>query len=276
MLASDDPWLRPISTASGPSRSWARKPTAGAGEDSRHGNPRQLRPDRAVHSRVLVARLSSSCSGSPARTPAPRRTPTDIIFTGSVSGLSRGASVLYNGLQVGEVTSLYCCRSDPSKVVARVEIDASTPMNVDTRARLEFQGLTGVASIQLPGGGPTARRWTPRTPDSRRSSCRPLGLPGSAGERRNASPGAPTTCSTRPISCSATMLRSINQTVRNVESFAGARPRIRAALTSSCHRPGTPRTRSRRCPSICRNCPTAWIRSSARSTRRMSAGSFPM
>lgn len=77
-----------------------------------------------------------------------------IIFTGSVSGLSRGASVLYNGLKVGEVVSLSFATNDPNRVVARVDIDATTPMNVDTRARLEYSGLTGVASIQLSGGKP--------------------------------------------------------------------------------------------------------------------------
>ena len=77
-----------------------------------------------------------------------------VVFNGSVSGLSRGSLVLYNGLRVGEVTSLQLQADDPSKVVARIDVDATTPMNVDTRARLEFQGLTGVASIQLSGGRP--------------------------------------------------------------------------------------------------------------------------
>ncbi|MFO1148447.1 MAG: MlaD family protein [Alsobacter sp.] len=77
-----------------------------------------------------------------------------IIFTGSVSGLSRGANVLYNGLKVGEVSSLSFATNDPNRVVARVDIDATTPMNVDTRARLEYSGLTGVAAVQLSGGKP--------------------------------------------------------------------------------------------------------------------------
>lgn len=81
-----------------------------------------------------------------------------IVFNGSVSGLSRGAQVLYNGLRVGEVTSIQLAPNDPSKVIARIEIDAATPMNVDTKARLEFQGLTGVASIQLSGGGPDSAK----------------------------------------------------------------------------------------------------------------------
>lgn len=80
-----------------------------------------------------------------------------IVFTGSVSGLSKGSIVMYNGLKVGEVTSLSLMPDDPSRVVTVVTVDASTPMNVDTKARLEFQGLTGVASIQLSGGGPTSQ-----------------------------------------------------------------------------------------------------------------------
>jgi len=63
---------------------------------------------------------------------------------------------MYNGLRVGEVTSIQLLANDPSKVTARIDVDASTPMDVDTRARLEFQGLTGVASIQLSGGGRAA------------------------------------------------------------------------------------------------------------------------
>jgi len=81
-----------------------------------------------------------------------------IVFTGSVSGLSKGSLVMYNGLKVGEVTSLSLMADDPSRVVAVVTVDASTPMNVDTKARLEFQGLTGVASIQLSGGGPNSQK----------------------------------------------------------------------------------------------------------------------
>ena len=81
-----------------------------------------------------------------------------IVFTGSVSGLSKGSLVMYNGLKVGEVTSLSLMADDPSRVVAVATVDASTPMNTDTKARLEFQGLTGVASIQLSGGGPNSQK----------------------------------------------------------------------------------------------------------------------
>ena len=77
-----------------------------------------------------------------------------IVFNGSVSGLSRGASVMFNGLRVGEVATISLLPEDPRRVVAVVDIDPMTPMRSDTRARLEYQGLTGVAAVQLSGGEP--------------------------------------------------------------------------------------------------------------------------
>lgn len=79
-----------------------------------------------------------------------------IVFTGSVSGLSKGSVVRFNGLRVGEVTTIEIMPSDPSKVVATIMVDRQTPMKTDTKARLESQGLTGVASVQLTGGAGNA------------------------------------------------------------------------------------------------------------------------
>ncbi|MDJ1158497.1 MlaD family protein [Chelatococcus sp. SYSU_G07232] len=79
-----------------------------------------------------------------------------IVFSGSVSGLSRGSLVLFNGIRVGEVTAIELLPEDPRRVVARVDVDSATPINVDTKARLEYQGLTGVASIAMTGGDPGA------------------------------------------------------------------------------------------------------------------------
>ena len=78
-----------------------------------------------------------------------------IVFSSSVSGLSRGAYVLFNGLRVGEVTKIDLA-DNPSFVFALVELDPRTPVKTDTRARLEYQGLTGVASVALTGGSVTA------------------------------------------------------------------------------------------------------------------------
>lgn len=75
-----------------------------------------------------------------------------IVFEGSVSGLTRGSSVLFNGVKVGEVTRLGISESDPSKVDVLVNIDSRTPVKTDTRARLETRGFTGVSDVLLVGG----------------------------------------------------------------------------------------------------------------------------
>ena len=74
-----------------------------------------------------------------------------VVFKGSVSGLSTGANVLFNGLKVGEVTHLTFSRSDPHQVVADINVSSEAPIDQNTRARLETQGLTGAAAVALLG-----------------------------------------------------------------------------------------------------------------------------
>jgi phospholipid/cholesterol/gamma-HCH transport system substrate-binding protein len=80
------------------------------------------------------------------------RTTYKIIFTGSISGLSDGGVVLFNGVRVGAVTKIDLVPQDPSRVFALIEVDAKVPVRTDTRARLEYTGFTGVASVALTGG----------------------------------------------------------------------------------------------------------------------------
>ncbi|HEX5754925.1 MAG TPA: MlaD family protein [Arenimonas sp.] len=82
----------------------------------------------------------------------------DVIFSEAVTGLSKGGIVAYNGIAVGEVRELSLAKDDPRKVVARVRLDADTPVKVDTKAKLAIVGLTGVAQIQFSGGSPGAER----------------------------------------------------------------------------------------------------------------------
>ncbi len=75
-----------------------------------------------------------------------------IIFNGSVSGLSNGGAVLFNGVRIGAVTKIDLLPQDPSRVDALIDVDAKVPMRADTKARLEYTGFTGVASVALTGG----------------------------------------------------------------------------------------------------------------------------
>ena len=79
-----------------------------------------------------------------------------IVFTGSVSGLSKGSAVRFNGIRVGEVMSVDLVPDDASRVAAVIAVDPTTPVKTDTRARLEYQGLTGVASVHLSGSQSSA------------------------------------------------------------------------------------------------------------------------
>ncbi len=79
-----------------------------------------------------------------------------IVFTGSVSGLLRGATVLFNGVKVGDVRSIDFLPEDPSHVSALIEVDGRVPIRADTKARLESTGLTGVANVALSGGTKTS------------------------------------------------------------------------------------------------------------------------
>jgi len=74
-----------------------------------------------------------------------------VIFDSSVSGLQVGGNVLFNGIRVGEVTTLRLDPDKPSQVIAMLAVNKSTPIRSDTRVGLEFSGLTGVASVSLKG-----------------------------------------------------------------------------------------------------------------------------
>ena len=87
-----------------------------------------------------------------------KRTDYRVSFAGSVSGLSPGSPVLFNGLQVGEVTGLSLSADNPGLVVARISIDERAPVRTDTHVGMDFRGLTGTATVALTGGSPSAPR----------------------------------------------------------------------------------------------------------------------
>lgn len=89
-----------------------------------------------------------------------------IYFSESVSGLSVGGDVRYNGIPVGRVTAIEIDPDRPSDVKVTVEVASETAIRADTVATLELQGITGVSFVQLTGGSVEA----------------PLLKPGSDGE----------------------------------------------------------------------------------------------
>ena len=56
----------------------------------------------------------------------------DVVFQEAVTGLSVGSQVLYSGISVGAVRTLSLMKDDPRKVVARIRLNADTPVKTDT------------------------------------------------------------------------------------------------------------------------------------------------
>jgi phospholipid/cholesterol/gamma-HCH transport system substrate-binding protein len=81
-----------------------------------------------------------------------KRDTYQVVFSGPVPGLLVGAGVLFNGIRVGEVTSLQIVPDHPHDVHAGIAVAANTPVRADTKVGLDFQGLTGVPVVALEGG----------------------------------------------------------------------------------------------------------------------------
>jgi phospholipid/cholesterol/gamma-HCH transport system substrate-binding protein len=75
----------------------------------------------------------------------------DVLFD-DVSGLGSASDVRYNGLPVGQVVGLELDDDVAGMVRVRIEVRADTPVNSDTKAQLQSQGVTGVSFVGLSGG----------------------------------------------------------------------------------------------------------------------------
>ncbi|HQZ04162.1 MAG TPA: MlaD family protein [Thauera sp.] len=80
----------------------------------------------------------------------------DIVFKEAVSGLSKGSTVEFNGIKIGDVSGLRLDPQDPHRVIARVRIDSAAPVRSDTEARLVPSGITGLSIIRLSSGNDAA------------------------------------------------------------------------------------------------------------------------
>jgi phospholipid/cholesterol/gamma-HCH transport system substrate-binding protein len=85
-----------------------------------------------------------------------------IRFQDTVSGLRPGSAVLFNGIRVGEVSSLRLEPALPREVTATISVERNTPVRADTRIEIYTQGLMGSPTISLQGGD-TSTPPLPRT-----------------------------------------------------------------------------------------------------------------
>jgi len=75
-----------------------------------------------------------------------------VYMTDSVSGLNVDAPLKYRGVDVGKVEQIAIDSRNPERIRLLLQVRRGTPVNADTVASLEYQGLTGIANVNLSGG----------------------------------------------------------------------------------------------------------------------------
>lgn len=82
--------------------------------------------------------------------------PFEISSREGVTGLQAQAPVRYKGVTVGRVQSIALDPQTLGNVLIRIAVDGTAPISPTTFATLGFQGVTGLAFIQLDDTGPTS------------------------------------------------------------------------------------------------------------------------
>ncbi|MDC8758156.1 MlaD family protein [Janthinobacterium fluminis] len=77
------------------------------------------------------------------------RVPYLLATTMSVPGLNPQAAVRYRGLEVGKVDAIDFDPRVTGQILIHVSVDKDTPVSETTHATLGYQGVTGIAYIQL-------------------------------------------------------------------------------------------------------------------------------
>lgn len=72
-----------------------------------------------------------------------------VYMEEAVTGLTTNSSVEYNGVNVGVVKSIELNHKDPQLVELLLDVKKGTPITVETVARLQTRGVTGITYIAL-------------------------------------------------------------------------------------------------------------------------------
>ena len=75
--------------------------------------------------------------------------PFEIVTTQSIPGLNPQATVRYRGLEVGRVDDISFDPRVTGQILIRLSVDMDTPVTTTTFASLGYQGVTGLAFLQL-------------------------------------------------------------------------------------------------------------------------------
>ena len=76
-----------------------------------------------------------------------------LVTQNSVSGLNTQAQVRFRGLRAGKVLDIELDPKNPLNILITISLDASMPVTKGTTAKLNYQGVTGLASVLLEDKG---------------------------------------------------------------------------------------------------------------------------
>jgi phospholipid/cholesterol/gamma-HCH transport system substrate-binding protein len=97
----------------------------------------------------------------------------EISTRETVTGLQPQAPVRYRGVDVGKVDTIGFDPKTTGNVLLRLEVDSAAPVTAETFATLSFQGVTGLAFVQLDDSGKPAPRLVPNDEAPPRIPLRP-------------------------------------------------------------------------------------------------------
>jgi len=81
------------------------------------------------------------------------RVPYEIATKLSVPGLNPQADVRYRGLDAGKVEAITFDPKVPGQILIQIKVNPDTPMTQSTFGTLGYQGVTGIAYVQLDDDG---------------------------------------------------------------------------------------------------------------------------
>ncbi len=97
----------------------------------------------------------------------------DLSTSEAVTGLSEQAAVRFKGIAVGKVVHIGFDPQAKGKVLLRIAIDPGLPLTQATYGTLAYQGVTGLAFVQLDDDGSSAEALATRNDQPTRIPLRP-------------------------------------------------------------------------------------------------------